>query len=166
MKNILIILFLCFTGLSVSAQSEFRNPDMRPKWYNKLKTDFFWLNTTDTANQTAAGYEGALIYQKDNKTVYVSDGTYWKKISSDGYSKQESDSLYQPKMIYTSQYINSYSNSTFILSYPPIPNTPVKVELNGINQDPTTYTVSGTTVTFNFTPNNEKIVVWYYRKAN
>src|SRR5699024_12429972 len=100
-------------------------------------------------NQTAAGYEGALIYQKDNKTVYVSDGTYWQKISSDGYSKSEADAKFQTKMIYTSQYINSYSNSTFILSYTPITYTHVNVELNGINQDPTTYTVSGTTVTFN-----------------
>src|SRR5699024_7664419 len=144
MKNILIILFLCFTGLSVYAQSDFRNPDMRPKWYNKLRTDFFWLNTTDTANQTAAGEEEALIYQKDNKAVYVSDGTDWQKISSDGYSKSESDAKFQTKMIYTSQYINSYSNSTFTLSYEPMANTPVKVELNGIVQDPSRYTVSGT----------------------
>jgi len=166
MKKILLILSLCFVGMSVSAQSEFKSKDMRPKWYNKLKADFFWLNTTDTANQTAAGYEGALIYQKDNKTVYVSDGTYWEKISSGGYSKSEADAKFQTKMIYTSQYINNYSSSVFMLSYTPMPNTPVKVELNGVSQDPSTYSVSGTTVTLNFTPNNDKMVVWYYRKAN
>ena len=120
------------------------------------------LPFTDTISIPDPVKKGALIYQNSDDCLYFFTGSFWNKLTTEISSNE----TFQPKLIYTEQYINDYSNNTFSLAYPPAPNTPIKLELNGLSEPPDAYSVTGQTVNITFTTQNDKIVVWYYRLAN
>lgn len=102
-------------------------------------------------NKGSSGEEGDIYFNSTDNQVRVHDGSSWNALS--GFIDMERE-------VPTGS-INGV-NDTFTLSFVPLTNEHIVVFLDGINQNDTEFSVSGTTLTMTTPPaNGQSLFVWY-----
>lgn len=157
-----IILFLLLGGFAANGQIAHQymgSPNSIIVMEGRLGVDsLFVLPYSDTAKINSPLREGSLLYQESDDHIYMFDGYYWQKIIKDA----DLQGVFQQKVFFHRFVLHDYSNDYFTLPYLPNEDMEMSVLVNGLEQDPQKYSITGQVISLNHKPDHDVIVVNYY----